>query len=214
LESEESTGEMAYLIKQDSTGNFLWGKAFTPPAGGEGTSRARRMEIDDSGNIYTAGIFFGTIDMKLGQDTTNLVGTWESIFISKYTSEGNLIWTKVLPGNGITRVLDLKIGPKKEVWIAGDFTYSLGNAMTNGESDAFVARISANGQLMNMKTFGGAKNDYVVSLEIDDNGNALAVGTFQDSLSTGPVHLISSGGETEIFMFKLDSLIQPTWGKK
>jgi hypothetical protein len=71
--------------------NFLWVKQF----GGTGTNGANSMELDASGNIYTIGVFSGTVDFNPGSGIYNLTSIGDhDIFVSKLDSAGNFIWAK------------------------------------------------------------------------------------------------------------------------
>src|SRR5690606_93061 len=70
------------------------------------------IRLDESNNIYIAGVFGGMPDFDTGQDTAILSSTISTfpgyefltsdIFFAKYDSNGNYIFAKVLSGTGFS----------------------------------------------------------------------------------------------------------------
>src|SRR5688572_7374758 len=59
------------------------------------------ITVDSMGNVYTVGLFAGTVDFDPGLSVFNLTssGTLHDAFIQKLNPSGNLIWAKKV-GNG------------------------------------------------------------------------------------------------------------------
>ena len=68
-------------------------------ANGDGGSA---IAVDDSGNVYTTGSFYGTADFAPGEETTfNLTSAgYSDIFVSKLDSAGGFVWAKAMGGGG------------------------------------------------------------------------------------------------------------------
>ena len=87
--------EDIFVSKLDSAGDFIWAKAMGGTSGDWGSAIA----VDDSGNVYTTGLFGftsgGTADFNPGHGTFNLTsaGVWD-IFVSKLDSAGGFVWAK------------------------------------------------------------------------------------------------------------------------
>ncbi|MFI5219580.1 MAG: SBBP repeat-containing protein [Bacteroidia bacterium] len=70
-----------FIQKLDYAGNFIWAKQIGGTAA-EGYSFSN--ECDNAGNLYTAGIFFGTIDFDPGAGTFNLTNpALQDVWIQK-----------------------------------------------------------------------------------------------------------------------------------
>lgn len=66
--------------KYDSSGNEVWTKTYTSSVGNDDDSGCG-ITLDESGNIYVTGSVYGP-------------GGGHSIWTRKYTSNGNVVWTK------------------------------------------------------------------------------------------------------------------------
>src|SRR5207247_1001404 len=82
-----------FLAKYDAAGNFLWVRQ----AGGTGDDRGNGVAVDAGGNVSITGQFIGTAAFGGG----NLIasGNGPDIFVSRYSSSGNLLWARRAGGN-------------------------------------------------------------------------------------------------------------------
>lgn len=85
-----------FISKLNSDGNFVWAKAMT----GTLSSAAFGITLDNSGNIYSTGWFFGTCDFDPGAEEYELTvqDVTSDIFVSKLTSDGNFVWAQQIGG--------------------------------------------------------------------------------------------------------------------
>ena len=138
-----------FVVKLDPNGNLIWGTGGVANAG---------IALDAAGNVYTTGLFGGTIDADPGPGIFNLTagGTYD-VLISKLNSAGKFVWAGALggPGSGRAASSDIAVDGSGNIYTTGYFsgtadfdpgagTYSLtatpdGNA--NLFSDAFVSKL-------------------------------------------------------------------------
>jgi hypothetical protein len=79
-------GSDVFILKLDSSGNYRWAKQI----GGTGSDRGYANVVDQTGMIYSTGVFSGTVDFDPGVGTSRLTSSvGRSIFISKLDSSGN-----------------------------------------------------------------------------------------------------------------------------
>jgi hypothetical protein len=88
---------------------------------------------------------------------------------------------------------------------------------TNGETDCFIMKHDASGNLIWAKGFGGPKNEGIYSIELDDEGNIYVCGAY-DSIAdfdpdTGVFNLTSNGHVSEIFVAKYSNSGSFIWAK-
>ena len=71
-------------------GNILWG--WYPDI-------SYSITVDGSGNVYTTGRFFDTVDFDPGAGITNLTSNGShDIFVQKMHPSGNFLWATPLGG--------------------------------------------------------------------------------------------------------------------
>src|SRR5690606_14138249 len=93
-----------FVCKLDVSGNLVWVKQL---AGGTGEA-GYDIDVDDSGNVYSTGTFFGTVDFDPSTAVFNLSSPGQQeIYLSKLDASGNFIWVKQMGGEvGYALTLD------------------------------------------------------------------------------------------------------------
>ena len=94
----------AYLTKFDPNGNLLWGGYYNTGVTGNPVDNVRihSIDVDDSSNIFVMGMYRTKVDLDFStatqwvNDPTPNTGDWDNIFIAKYDSSSNYIWSKTL----------------------------------------------------------------------------------------------------------------------
>src|SRR5215213_2885140 len=207
-----------FISKLDRNGNFVWAKLLidgTIYAAGTG------ITIDSSGNVYTTGTFNGTADFDPGAGTFNMIGGADGsngeIFISKLDNNGNFVWARKL-GTGDSHAI--AIDPSGNVYTtgfgSGDFDPGAGvfNLTSAGSNDIFVSKLDSSGTFVWAKGMGGTGADDAWGIAIDLNGDVYASGTFEDTADFDPsagTFNLTSVGNTDVFLFKLDSSGNFVW---
>ena len=105
-----------FISELDASGNFLWAKRI----GASGRDAAYSLTVDQYKNVYTTGLFNGTVDFDPGAETFTVSsgGSSENAFVSKLDASGNFINTGTMNG-----------GSSGGLGIAAD---NLGNTYTTG----------------------------------------------------------------------------------
>ena len=223
LISAGGTGDV-FVSKLNPSGNFLWAKRW----GGTSADYGYSIAIDDSGNVYTTGVFRSTVDFDPGAGTFNIsaIGTTDQ-FISKLDASGNFLWAKniVGPGNPVEGNC-LALDDSGNIYTTGDFagtidfdpgtgTYNL-VSIGNG-FDIFVSKYDASGNFLWAKAMGGTTGELGNSITIGDSGNVDYTGLFGDTVDfdpgAGTYNLTSAGGPEDIFVSKLDASGNFLWAK-
>ncbi|MBK7964976.1 MAG: T9SS type A sorting domain-containing protein [Bacteroidetes bacterium] len=101
-----------------------------------------------------------------------------------------------------------------------DFDPGLGNAWlsSTGAYDIFLAKFNGQGNLIWVKAFAGTTFDGPVGLVVDNGGNPILLGQFQQTLDVNPdpnvSNNITSFGNEDLFLAKLDSTGNFLWAKQ
>jgi Secretion system C-terminal sorting domain len=84
-----SNSKDAFIQKLDASGNFIWAKNVGSTLADQGCS----INVDATGNVYTAGFFKSTGDFDPGPGVYNLTASgMDDIFFLKLDASGNFSW--------------------------------------------------------------------------------------------------------------------------
>jgi uncharacterized membrane protein YqhA len=202
-----------FISKLDPAGNFDWAKSM----GGTGQDASSSITADGSGNLYTTGSFFGTVDFDPGTGTRNLTSAGvNDIFISKLDAAGNFIWAKSMGGSSTDRGASIALDGSGNVYTTGyfvgtaDFDPGAGtsNLTSAGSSDIFISKLDASGNFGWAKSMGATGIDRSNSIIVNNSGNVYTIGLFMGTVDfdpgAGTSNLTSVGG-SDIFISKLDA---------
>ncbi len=206
-------------------GNFIWAGSFNGTDNGGGTS----IVTDSSGNTYISGSFSGTIDSD--PSTTgvhNLTSNGENdCFVSKLDANRNFIWSKKFGGIKSDQCNDVIVDTSGNLYITGYFsetvdfdpsTAGVYELTSNGHPDVFITKLDKNGSFVWAKAFGGTDWDHCEGIVVDDYGNVFALGLFYGSVDFDPSvagdHILTSNGQRDIFISKLDMNGLFVWAKR
>lgn len=111
--------------------------------------------------------------------------------ISKYNSNGDLLWTKYGGGTPSQALATspLALDAAGNIYITGFFrytqdfdpgpgTYNMTTAGSGYNSDVFISRLDANGNFVWAKSFGSSGEDFALSIALDGAGNVYTAGVF------------------------------------
>lgn len=180
------------------------------------------IAADAEGNVYTTGGFQGTVDFDPGSDTFHLHAAAHSdAFVSKLDAHGNFIWAKRFGGAGSDIGYSIAVDAAGNVYITGAFeetidlgTFSLTSA---GATDAFIAKLNAQGNVVWAVRFGGDVMDDGKSIAVDAAGNVHITGVFRGTVDFDPgssTYNLTSTGTTNAFLSKLDTDGNFIWAKR
>ncbi len=188
---------------------------------------ATEIVLDAAGNVFSIGYFTGTVDFDPGSGTTSMTSAGgKDVFITKFDSQGNLIWAKQMGGPLDDVPVDIAVNATSgKVFTTGtfkgtaDFDPGPGNVSrtSNGGDDIFVSLLDANGAYLNASSVGGAGNEKVVG---SSTSNYLTIaGSFEGTVDfdPGPATLnLVSAGVSDCFVLNLYQNLAfnyaKTWG--
>ncbi|NVK65977.1 MAG: T9SS type A sorting domain-containing protein [Flavobacteriales bacterium] len=214
-----------FMVKLDSSGNFLWAKSF----GSTLIDDVSSITTDDVGNIYTVGNFRGTADFDPGVGVSNQVAPLGmSGFISKLDANGNFIWAQSFGGaNGMWTGGSVTIDVAGDVYVTGrvsgtvDFDSGAGTSNTTcvGAKDMFILKLDASGNYIWAKNTGAPVGIHItegISVAVDLFNNVLVTGKFKGTvdfdLGSGVENHTAPYSEST-FVLKLDENGNYIWSK-
>jgi hypothetical protein len=205
----------AGVAKLDPSGNRVWlrtlgssDQSLVPfgPFSANINTRATGVTgtvTDPSGNVYVAGF---TRTVLNGQ--VNAGG--DDAFLVKYSSSGNLIWTRVFGANADDGVTGIAINGTN-IYLTG---YTCGNgknfygSTVRGACDVFVTKYESTGNRLWAKLYGSSGNDLAAKIAKVSSGGAVLVGSYQGALDANGSALNSDG-----FMIRIDPNGNTIWNR-
>ncbi|MFN6114700.1 MAG: T9SS type A sorting domain-containing protein [Flavobacteriales bacterium] len=141
--------------------------------GGTGYESANEVIITPNGDLLIAGV----TDTNDG-DFTGYNGGVGDAFLSRFSSNLNLIWAKCFGGSSAEEFNDIIPGPDGGVVCAGFTGSNNGDVIGNqGDADLWITGINGNGDLLWQHCYGGAGNDRCYSVQRVQDQGLVAMGT-------------------------------------
>ena len=196
------------LARLNAGGEVLWARGF-----GDGSSQvASAMTVDESGAIWVAGTFDGTIDFE---QTHTSIGR-SDIWLAKLSSDGD-VEASARFGTGGAHTIGEVIPHAGGVLVVGSFTGTttfggdpLSSTSDGGPSveDIFVVSLDENLGHRWSRRFGGTGADVGYSVAIDSAQNVIVGGSYSADLPLGDN---TSAGGMDALVLKLDMTGEVLW---
>lgn len=140
-----------FVHKMDPNGNFTWVKTFGGPSIDIESEVCTSTVLDNVGNIYNVGHFYGTMDFDPGLGTTNFSSssTGSEMFLQKLDMNGNFLWTRAYGGLDYETATSVTLDPDLSIVTCGSYQGTsdfdpdspVRNLTSNGFTDLFVQKI-------------------------------------------------------------------------
>ncbi len=215
-------GPDIFFAKYDPMGNYIWAKSI----GSTSTDIGYDIAVDNNGNVYITGWFYGTADFDPGIGVANLtpIGDFD-IFFAKYDSLGNYIWAKRIGSAGDDRAYGMAVDDNGNIIITGtfqdtvDFDPDTGSANLSSVNwtDIFCAKYNTDGNFIWAKGIGSTGGNTGFSVDVDYIGNVYMSGGFQGTVDFDPdsgISNLSSAGSLDAFFVKFDTAGNFVWANK
>lgn len=210
-----------FILKLDSSGNYIWVKTF----GGQEPQSVSSIDVDASGNVYTTGYFYTSADFDPGPNVFYLISEGENdVFVSKLDSMGNFIWAKQFGNYDEDEGLSIATDNSGNVYTTGTFKVTVDfdpgqggyNLISAGSEDIFISKLDSTGSFIWAKSFGNISVEKGLDITLDNSGNVYAVGQFTGTVDFDPgpgVFNLNSNGDYDLFICKLTSSGNLVWAK-
>ena len=194
-----------FVTKLNANGTGLIYSTFI---GGSYLDQGNAIAID-AGNAYLTGITY-SFDFPF---TSGSFSGGNAAFVLEVGSTGNLVYATALGGNNYSNGTAIAVDTVGDAYVTGstsatNFPVTQGALKTvNGSnSNAFVARIGATGQISYATYLGGSSNDSATAIAVDSLGDAYIGGTATSSnfpVTKGAFSKVRGGGQ-DAFIAKLN----------
>jgi hypothetical protein len=186
---------------------------FSTYLGGTGVEFANAIVVDATGNSYVVGQTDSTnFPLATPLQTTN--GGGQDTFVTKLNASGTaLVYSTYLGGSGDDPGWDIAVDGTGSAYVTGrtssaNFPVTLNALQSNfaGATDAFVTKLTPNGDALVYSTYlGGSNSEIGPRVDVDIQGNTYITGqTLSTDFPTAAALQGSSGGLWDAFVTKLD----------
>lgn len=207
----------AFVAKFNNSLTLQWAIAI---GDGIGTTEAKDVVVDGSGNVYVTGEFQGTTNFNPGHGVPAAYGPGAEagpynamnitsngatdMFVAKYNSGGKCQWVSTAGGTSSDQGLGIDYDDAGNIYVTGayigqniDFdpsgtTFNLSEYGAGASGDAFVAKYSSTGALLGAFSLGSALVEKSNSISVEKStGDFVIAGYFLKDIN--PVDFDPSG---------------------
>ncbi len=186
-----------FLIKLDSDGIKEWDKQWGTERGDIGYSVA----LGDDGSIFVAGI--------MDSDYDEYGDCGESIFLTKFKSDGTEEWTKQWGTEYCDFGSSVVVGSDGFIYVTGYTAGNLDGNSSEGREDVFLTKFSSDGTKEWTKLWGTQSNDRGYSMAVGKSGSIYLAG-----LTFGEIDGNKSEGAEDVFLTKFSNDGVKKWTKQ
>lgn len=205
--------------------SFEWVKQF----GAASSQAASGIALDKKDNVYTTGIFRGTVDFDPGLGPQN-VFTLSSInagrndiFISKLDAAGNFVWAKQI-GGGTNSTGNFSnavaVDDSGYIYIVGRYSPGtvdfdpgpLSYSLTATSARVFILKLDSAGNFVWAKNINATRVN-PLAVKPDNHGNVYVGGESQGATDFGSIRLAPQGTYINAFICKLNPVGNFTWAR-
>lgn len=202
-----------FVTKLSASGEEL---IFTAYLGGSGPDVGRSIAVDENSYIYLTG-WTQSLDYPVTLEAFRGTNTYTAdVFVTKLSPDGgSLIYSTYLGGSDNDYAYDIAVDKNGHAYITGwtrsnDYptTSTAFQSKNHGRLDAFVTKLSIDGNALAYSTYiGGAQDDQGYSIAVDESGRAYVTGwTWSRNYPTTPgVFQKANGGGADVFVTKLNT---------
>lgn len=130
-----------------------------------GTTNAVATAVDSSGNVYVIGDATGNIGNNINQGS-------QDVYLTKYDSAGNVVWSELLGSAGSASGYGLATDPAGGVVVTGTSSADLtSTSIGTGNNDSFVASYDSNGNQLWVQQIPTLATNQANAVSVDSSGN-------------------------------------------
>lgn len=197
-----------FITKLSPTGEPLWTSFF----GGSGEEESSDIHLGNNGIVHIIGYTDSADLVTSGDAIQTVIGGETDAFVASFDSNGRLLYSTYLGGNGEDRGTGIDMDLSDHRFITGstnseDFPIVNGlHSAPLGNGDAFVAVIDESGSQLEYSTyFGGNGADGAVGIGVNSLGHAIiAGGTNSTNLETVNGSQESLNGRSDVFVAQIN----------
>lgn len=202
-----TTGTDAFVAKISSSGQWQWAVR----AGGSTNDEATGVAALADGSVFVSGNFTGAA--TFGGTTLNSAGGYDA-FVGKVGAQGTWSWASRAGGTGFDTSSSISVHSDGTAVVGGYFsaagTFGATTLNSAGDTDVFVAKVTAAGSWSWAAGGGGTGTDRGQSVAVLSDGSAVLVGYMTGNSTFGSTSLVGAGS-VDAFVAKVSAAGAWTW---
>lgn len=214
-----------FILKFDTAGNVVWHKTGGKVMPDGYSLSVGGISCDKFNNIYVCGSFSSS-SIHIGADSlVNAHDSTSDIFLAKYDSSGNVLWTKEFGGIEDDFGLGIAVSADGSPIITGTFrspsiafgtsslTYSVGSTTAYDAPDIFLTKLDSGGSVVWTRNSSGSGAPMAIAADLANN--VYISGTIYDStsFSVGSITFFNSYLSQSGYLAKYDAAGNVIWAK-
>ncbi|MHA1779215.1 MAG: SBBP repeat-containing protein, partial [Candidatus Heimdallarchaeaceae archaeon] len=166
----------AFITKFSNNGSLLWSTYL----GGNNYDCGWSIASDEEGNFFVTG-YTCSDDFPVLKAYDDTHDGWSNVFVAKFSSKETLLWSTYFGGGG-DEANAITVDNDGNVYVTGytcSDEFPVLNAYKDkyqGETDAFIIKLSSKGSLLWSTYLGSKKTDCGLGICINANGNLYITG--------------------------------------
>jgi CubicO group peptidase (beta-lactamase class C family) len=206
----------AFTAKFDSQGNLSWFKVFDENKMEVGSEIA----VDKDNNILSV---VNSRNSGSSLDTGHQPIQGEKAILTKYSSNGDLIFSKNFDASFSSRLRGVQSDTAGNILLTGEFQGNINlnqqNITSSGYNvNIFAIKLASNGELIWLKNWSGSGNNYGRGIGSDKESNIYITGTFGDKINfcqtvATNCNELTSNSSSNLFLTKLNPEGTAIWSK-
>lgn len=206
-----------FFLKLNSSGDLIWVKSI----GGSDLDYGNDLKISSLGEVFVTGSFKGDFDADPSMGVFSFADSdYENAFMAKFDSNGSFGWAINISGDGYVNSGGLlTFDGQGNVVLCGKFSgiadfdpsVAINNLTSNGPNDAFIAKYSNSGNLVNSYALSGYSSENIRKIIYSDNEYYL-FGDFHGDVDfdlNAGTNIIT--GSQDLFMAKYSNTMDLIW---
>ncbi len=194
-----------FVTKYSTNGSCYWAKRIY----GSAVDESYSIDTDSKGNAYLSGSFTSpTLTFESFTTINNFAQ--RDIYVTKIDNNGNFKWANRIYGNSNDFGKYIHLDNKDNVWLAGYYTSDsliFSSTLKLQEvqgTDAYVAKIDTNGNVLKIKRIFGNVSDYIEGITNNSKDSIFIVGYFNSSKLYVNSDSLTQSGLNDVFFTTAD----------